>query len=58
MEPEESAVSVSGEWEAEQGRGRLIVVWSNGGFPPPVSQMHHVTCPEKEAETEDNSEEG
>lgn len=43
-----SAVSVRGEWEAEPGRGRGIVVGSNGGFPPPVSQMHHVTCSEKE----------
>lgn len=43
-----SAVSVRGEWEAEPGRGRGIVVDSNGGFPPPVSQMHHVTRSEKE----------
>lgn len=37
-----------GEWEAERGKGRGIVVCSNGGFPPPVSQTHHVTHPEKE----------
>lgn len=24
------------------------MVYSNGGFPPPVSQTHYVTLPEKE----------
>lgn len=43
-----SALRVRGEWEAERGRGRGIVVCSNGGFPPPDSQTHHVTHPEKE----------
>lgn len=47
-EPEQSAASARGEWEAERGRGRGIVVGSNGGFPPPVSQTRHVTRPEKE----------
>ena len=47
-----SAVSVRGEWEAERGRGRGIVAGSNGGFPPPVSQAHHVTRPDKEREQE------
>lgn len=46
------AESVRGEWEAELGRGRGIVVRSNGGFPPPVSQTHHVTHPEKERDTQ------
>lgn len=49
-------MSVRGEWEAERARGRRIVVCSNGGFPPPVSQTYHVTHPERERE--DNSEEG
>lgn len=43
-----SAGGVRGEWEAERGRGRGIVVRSNGGFPPPVSQERHVTRPEEE----------
>lgn len=41
-----------GEWEAEQGKGRGIVVCSNGGFPPPVSQKCHVTRPDKEWDPE------
>lgn len=32
-----------GEWEAEPGRGKGIVAFLNGGFPPPVSQTRHVT---------------
>lgn len=48
-------MSVRGEWEAERGKGRGIVVCSNGGFPPPVSQTCYVTRLEKERK--DNSEE-
>lgn len=47
-----SAVCVRGEWEAERGKGRRIVVRSNGGFPPPVPQTHHVTRPDKEQDEE------
>lgn len=47
-----SAASVRGEWEAERGKGRGIVVCSNGGFPPPVSQRRHVTRPDKERDQE------
>lgn len=43
-----SARSLRGEWEAGPARGRGIVEDSNGGFPPPVSQTHHVTRPEKQ----------
>lgn len=43
-----SAASGRGEWEAERGRGRGIVARSNGGFPPPVSQAHHVTRSDQE----------
>ncbi len=43
---------VRGEWEAERGRGRGIVVCSNGGFPPPVSRTHHVTRPDEEWDQE------
>lgn len=39
-----SAAGEGGEWEAEHSGGRGIVVHSNGGFPPPVPQTHHVTC--------------
>lgn len=45
-------MSVRGEWEAERSKGRGIVVHSNGGFPPPVSQTRHVTRPDKERERE------
>lgn len=41
-----------GEWEEERSRGRGIVVCSNGGFPPPVSQRRHVTRPDKEWDQE------
>lgn len=47
-----SAVCVRGEWEAELGKGRGIVVCSNGGFPSPVSQTVHVTRPDKEWDQE------
>lgn len=43
---------VRGEWEAEQGKGRGIVVCSNGGFPPSVSQTHYVTLPDKDWDLE------
>ncbi len=38
---------VRGEWEAELGKGRRIVVHSSGGFPRSVAQTHHVTHPER-----------
>lgn len=41
-----------GEWEAELGKGRGIVVCSNGGFPPPVSQTHYVTLLDKDWDLE------
>lgn len=45
-------VCVRGEWEAEWGKGRGIVVCSNGGFPPPVSETHYVTLPDKDSDLE------
>lgn len=49
---------MSGEWEAERRRGKGIVVCTNGGFPPPVSQNAICDPVLRRSGNEDNSEEG